>query len=251
MERILAVIPARYASTRFPGKPLAIIAGKSMIQRVYEQARKCATITEVIVATEDARILEHVNGFGGRCFMTSDKHRSGTDRIGEVIDQLSAQNPSSTFDIVINIQGDEPMLEPDQLEELLSGFEDSTAHICSLQKEIHDISEWKNPNVVKVVNDQNGYALYFSRSPIPFSRDQQETIWPGTVKHYKHIGLYAYRMSTLQSILKLPTGKLEAAESLEQLRWMENGYRLKMIVTDYETIAVDCPEDLSKLTNKI
>lgn len=247
----MAVIPARYASTRFPGKPLALIAGKSMIQRVYEQASKCARLSEVIVATEDARIYDHVTGFGGRCMMTSDHHRSGTDRIGEVIENLALQNPDSIFDFVVNIQGDEPMLEPKQLEELLSGFEDKQAAICSLQKEIREISVWKNPNVVKVVNDLNGFALYFSRSAIPYNRDQKDANWPGNIKYYQHIGLYAFRMEALKAILKLPAGTLEVVESLEQLRWMENGYRLKMIITDYETIAVDTPEDLSKLTNKI
>lgn len=239
----VGVIPARFASTRFPGKPLVNIGGKSMIQRVYEQVSK--VLTDVYVATDDQRIYEVVTAFGGRAIMTSDQHRSGTDRCYEAYTKLPAE-----FDVVINIQGDEPFIQPSQIETLKLCFEDETTQIATLVKPIaasETASLLFNPNSPKVVLDSNNNAMYFSRSPIPYLRGAQEKDWATLHTYYKHIGIYAYRAEVLAQITSLAPSILETAESLEQLRWLESGYKIKAGFTDVETVGIDTPEDLEKV----
>jgi 3-deoxy-manno-octulosonate cytidylyltransferase (CMP-KDO synthetase) len=247
--KVLGVIPARYASTRFPGKPLTMIAGKSMIQRVYEQCSLCSMLDEVAVATDDRRIFDHVTGFGGRVFMTSDQHRSGTERAGEVLQILKKDDPSLQFDVVVNIQGDEPFIAPEQIEKVVSCFRDPKTEISTLIKPVNDSGELFSPNVVKVVVNRNGNALYFSRQPIPFLRGVEKEDWQKHHTYYKHIGIYAFKSQVLELVVNLSASPLEKAESLEQLRWIENGFSIITAVTDIETVAIDTPEDLSKLTN--
>jgi len=233
--KVLGIIPARFGSTRFPGKPLIDIAGKSMIQRVYEQASKSEMISEVVVATDDQRIFDHVKSFGGKTLMTSENHSNGTERCGEVIGHFS------DVDVVINIQGDEPLIQPEQLEKVIALFEDTEVKIGTLAKKITDIESIENPNRVKVVFDRNADALYFSRYPIPFNKNKTVT------SHYKHIGIYAWRLSVLKELLTLESCELEKSESLEQLRWMYNGYRLRVAETTIETPNIDTPEDLEEV----
>jgi len=242
--KIIGIIPARYASTRFPGKPLVDIAGKSMIQRVYEQATKAESLSKVVIATDDERIADEVKGFGGEFIFTSSHHQSGTDRCAEVIEQLPG------FDIVINIQGDEPFIEPAQIELLASCFAEEKVQLATLIKSIQSQESVYNPNSPKVVIDINGRAMYFSRSPIPFIRNGEPGVWAEKHQFYKHIGIYGYRTESLKAITKLPPSSLEIAESLEQLRWIENGFYIQTKVTDLETVAIDTPEDLLKL-NKL
>jgi len=242
-SKIIGIIPARYASTRFPGKPLVDIAGKSMIQRVYEQASKAKSLSKVVVATDDARIADEVKRFGGEFIFTSSNHQSGTDRCAEVIEQLPG------YDIVINIQGDEPFIEPAQIELLTSCFTEEKVQLATLIKSIHSQESVYNPNSPKVVIDVNGRAMYFSRSPIPFIRNGEPGVWAEKHQFYKHIGIYGYRTESLKAITKLPPSSLEIAESLEQLRWIENGFYIQTKVTDLETVAIDTPEDLLKLNN--
>jgi len=239
---ILGIIPARYASTRFPGKPLVEIAGKSMIQRVYEQSKKCALLNDVIVATDDERIYHHVKGFGGKVAMTSAEHQSGTDRCAEV----SAKHPE--YDIIINIQGDEPYINPEQISKVALCFDAPDAQIATLVKKIQNEQELFNPNSPKVILNKNSEAIYFSRSPLPHIRGQKEENWLQHFNYFKHIGIYGYRADVLQQITKLPISSLEKAESLEQLRWIENGYRIKVAETELETYAIDTPEDLERLS---
>lgn len=241
---ILGIIPARFASSRFPGKPLVDIAGKSMILRVYEQAKKCSSIAEVVVATDDDRIYEHVLGFGGKVVMTSDEHQSGTDRCAEV----ALKHPE--YDVIINIQGDEPYIDPEQLTKVTTCFRDETTQIATLIKKINTVDELLNVNSPKVIINRFAEAIYFSRSPLPHIRGQQQADWLQHFTYFKHIGVYAYRSDILQEITKLPISSLEKAESLEQLRWIENGYRIKVAETELETHAVDTPEDLKKLPVK-
>jgi 3-deoxy-manno-octulosonate cytidylyltransferase (CMP-KDO synthetase) len=248
--RVLGVIPARYASSRFPGKPLAMIGSESMISRVYHQSLKCKQISRLAVATDDQRIYDHVKGFGGSVFMTSSDHPSGTDRIGEVIEQIRKTSPDEQYDLVINIQGDEPFLDPSQLELLIHCFAEPGIDIGTLRKVITEATELSDPNVVKVVTDNQQNALYFSRSTIPFYRQFEKETWLLEGKHFKHIGLYIYRTDVLEQIIRLEPGQLEKAESLEQLRWLENGFRIKVLETNLDTIAIDTPEDLLKFTNK-
>ncbi|NPD45823.1 MULTISPECIES: 3-deoxy-manno-octulosonate cytidylyltransferase [unclassified Lentimicrobium] len=243
--KILGVIPARYASTRFPGKPLALIYGKSMIRRVYEQAASCKALNKVIVATDDQRIFEHVKSWGGEVMMTAENHQSGTDRCNEVL-----SHQEDNFDVVVNIQGDEPYIEPSQIEKVTESFANRETQISSLAKKIEDIGELFNANSVKVVIGENQKALYFSRAAIPFLRGVEKEEYLDFYEFYKHIGLYAYRTETLKEICKLPQAPLEIAESLEQLRWLSAGYEISMNLTDIEGLSVDTPEDLSKLTNK-
>jgi 3-deoxy-manno-octulosonate cytidylyltransferase (CMP-KDO synthetase) len=238
---ILGIIPARYASTRFPGKPLVDIAGKSMIQRVYEQAKKCADLTEVFVATDDTRIFDHVSGFGGAVVMTSANHQSGTDRCAEV----ALLHPQ--YDVFINIQGDEPYIDPDQIGKLASCFNNPDTQIATLVKKVLSVQELLNTNSPKVVINHSSEAVYFSRSPLPHIRGQELQNWLDYFTYFKHIGIYGYRADILQQITKLPVSALEKAESLEQLRWIENGYRVKVAETELETYAIDTPEDLDKL----
>lgn len=243
--RILGVIPARFASTRFPGKPLIDIEGKSMIQRVYEQALKTLQLDEVVVATDDERILLHVNGFGGRAILTADTHQSGTDRCAEVSEKLPG------FDIIINIQGDEPFIDPKQIDLVCSCFADEETELATLVKKISSEEELFNQNSPKVVLNKFSEAIYFSRHTIPFLRGVEKHEWLQNHTFYKHIGIYGYRISTLQAITQMPVSLLEKTEALEQLRWIENGYKIKVAVTDIETSAVDTPEDLQKVLKKM
>jgi len=243
--RFIGIIPARYASTRFPAKPLAILGGKTVIQRVYEQVS--SVLDNVCVATDDDRIREAVEAFGGRVVMTSPDHKSGTDRICEAYNKLypSTDKDTST-DIIINIQGDEPFIQPSQIKTVMECFNDSHTQIATLGKPFTDIEALNNPNSPKIVVDNYGYAMYFSRSVIPFIRGKEESEWIGSYPFLKHIGLYAYRSDVLKEVTKLPQSSLELAESLEQLRWLQNGYRIKVGLTDVETIGIDTPEDLEK-----
>jgi 3-deoxy-manno-octulosonate cytidylyltransferase (CMP-KDO synthetase) len=238
---LLGIIPARYASSRFPGKPLVDIAGKSMIQRVYEQAKKCIDLAEVIVATDDTRIYDHVLNFGGVAVMTSADHQSGTDRCAEV----ALQHPQ--YNVIINIQGDEPYIDPEQISKLAHCFNDAGTQIATLVKKVHTLEELLNVNSPKVVINKLSEAIYFSRSPLPHIRGQEQQNWLDYYTYFKHIGIYGYRADVLQQITKLPISSLEKAESLEQLRWIENGYRIKVAETELETHAVDTPDDLEKL----
>ncbi len=239
--KILGIIPARYASTRFPGKPLVDIAGKSMIQRVYEQAKKCAGLSEVIVATDDNRIFDHVARFGGVAVMTSSAHQSGTDRCAEV----AQKHPD--YEVIINIQGDEPFIDPEQISKLISCFNDAGTQIATLIKKVQTEQELHNINSPKVIINKHSEAIYFSRSPLPHIRGQEPENWLQHFTYFKHIGIYGYRADILQQITKLPVSPLEKAESLEQLRWIENGYKIKVAETELETYAIDTPEDLEKL----
>lgn len=239
----IGIIPARFASTRFPGKPLVDIAGKSMIQRVYEQALKAKSLSKVVIATDDERIADEVKRFGGEFVFTSSQHQSGTDRCAEVIAKIPG------FDIVINIQGDEPFIEPSQIDLLASCFIEDKVQLATLIKPIQSQESIYNPNSPKVVIDVNGRAMYFSRSPIPFIRNGEPGVWAEKHQFYKHIGIYGYRTESLKEITKLPPSSLEIAESLEQLRWIENGFYIQTKVTDLETVAIDTPEDLLKLNN--
>jgi len=245
-SNFIGIIPARYASTRFPGKPLAEIAGKSMIQRVYEQASKA--LDTVVVATDDARIYEAVEGFGGKAVMTSDQHRSGTDRCYEALTKTTG-----AYDVVINIQGDEPFVHPEQIEALKACFQDADTQIATLVKPFaadDDFEMLFNANSPKVVLNAKMEAMYFSRSIIPYYRNAPHTEWLHKQTYYKHIGMYAYRSQVLAEITGLPQSPLELAESLEQLRWLENGYRIKVGITDTETIAIDTPEDLKRACDR-
>jgi len=241
--RFVAIIPARYASTRFPGKPLVDIGGKTMIQRVYDQVSK--VLDDVYVATDDKRIFDKVHSFGGKVIMTSDAHRSGTDRCYEAFTKLD-----DWFDVVINVQGDEPFIQPEQIEALKNCFADDETQIATLVKKITDkdgVEVLFNPNSPKVVIDKQNNALYFSRSPIPYKRGSDEKNWMAEHDYYKHVGVYAYRSEVLSQIVQMPPSKLELAESLEQLRWLENGLKIKAGFTDVETVGIDTPEDLEKI----
>jgi 3-deoxy-manno-octulosonate cytidylyltransferase (CMP-KDO synthetase) len=242
MIKIIGIIPARFASSRFPGKPLADILGKSMVERVYAQAKKSNSLSEVIVGTDDISIANKVKGFGGRVCMTSPDHPSGTDRCAEVIQTLG-----TNFDAVVNIQGDEPFIDPRQIDLLCSCFEDSRTHLATLIKKIDDTKILFSPNSPKVIVDREGFAIYFSRHAIPFIRGAAEGTWLGKHTFYQHIGIYGYRTNVLQEITRLPPSSLEEAESLEQLRWLENGYKIKTAITHFETIAIDTPEDLQRV----
>ncbi len=237
---IAGIIPARYASTRFPGKPLVDIRGKSMIRRVYEQCKRSPLLDAVVVATDDQRIADHVKEFG-EVVMTAPEHPSGTDRCQEALRKLSGP-----FDYVINIQGDEPFIDPRQIG-LLAGLLDGKTQLATLAKAIDDPASIQNPNVVKVVFDARGEALYFSRSPIPHVRGKETGQWPGAFTFHKHIGMYAYRTDILNEITLLAPSPLEKAESLEQLRWLENGYRIRVAVTELESAGIDTPQDIEDL----
>lgn len=239
---IIGIIPARFASTRFPGKPLVDIGGKSMIKRVYEQAKKCSELSNVIVATEDEKIFSHVKSFGGEVMMTSPNHISGTERCAEV-----AENIQEKADVIFNIQGDEPFIQPEQLSLLAKCFHDEKTRIATLAKKITDAESLFNPNVPKVILNSKSEAIYFSRAALPFYRGANEAEWTLKHQYYKHIGIYAYRTETLKELAKLQQTPLEKAESLEQLRWLENGFSIKVALTEYETISIDVPEDLEKV----
>ncbi|MFT4980972.1 MAG: 3-deoxy-manno-octulosonate cytidylyltransferase (CMP-KDO synthetase) [Bacteroidia bacterium] len=230
MTKIVGIIPSRYASTRFPGKPLVDIAGKSMIQRVYEQTSKASSLSDVIVATDDQRIFNHVQSFGGKVVLTSDKHESGTDRCAEVISNLEG------VDVVINIQGDEPFIEPEQIDQLAACFDNPKTKIATLTKKLETEVDLLNNTVVKVDKSSTGQALNFSRKGF----SSLET-------SYKHIGIYAYRVDTLKIIAKLPQSQRELDEKLEQLRWLDNGFEIQLAETEHESNSVDTPEDLEAL----
>jgi 3-deoxy-manno-octulosonate cytidylyltransferase (CMP-KDO synthetase) len=233
------IIPARFQSTRFPGKPLAILGDKPIIQWVYENASK--TIQHVYVATDDERIFETVEAFGGKAVYTSPNHQSGTDRCAEAASKVAE---SLQVDVVINVQGDEPFIRPEQIEALKECFNSPETEIATLIKPITNAAEITNINRPKVVINKNQEALYFSRSPIPFVRDAKPEEWISRNTFYSHIGMYAYRFDVLQKLTQLPVGLLEKAESLEQLRWLENGFRIKTAPTTFENIGIDTPEDL-------
>lgn len=252
--KIAAIIPARYHSTRFPGKPLADINGKSMIRRVYEQVSK-VSVDHLLVATEDQRIFDHVRDFGGEVAMTKATHFSGTERIAEVAKDLDV-------DIVVNIQGDEPFILPEQINALIRCFKQSlralhqqiSSHqtqIATLIKPITAKDDLFNPDIVKVVINHINEAMYFSRSPIPSIRDQEEADWINYHTFYRHIGVYGYRKNVLQDIVSLPPSRLEQAENLEQLRWLENGYRIKAAITQYSSVGIDTPQDLERISKDL
>jgi len=246
---IVGIIPARFASTRFPGKPLAMIHGKTMIQRVVEQAKQANLLSNVVVATDDERIFEHVLSFGGEVVMTSENHENGTSRCEEAVSILEKEKPAVKIDAAINIQGDEPYIHPEQINIVAALLEIKKAEIATLIKAINSKEEIHNPNVVKVVVGFGKKALYFSRQAIPYLRDIPQNEWFSKVDYFKHIGIYGFQRKTLKEIVALKPGKLEMAEKLEQLRWLEYGYVISTEITDYEGLAVDTPEDLSKLTN--
>ena len=235
--KFIAIIPARYASTRFPGKPLAILGGKPVIQRVYEQVTR--VIPDAYVATDDDRIYQTVEKFGGKAVMTSPNHKSGTDRIEEAVEKIGGQ-----WDVVINVQGDEPFIQPSQIETVCRCFEAEETQIATLGKPFSSMEAVENPNSPKIVVDNRGFALYFSRSIIPFVRGVDKQEWLGRYPFLKHLGLYAYRTEVLREVTRLPQSSLELAESLEQLRWLQNGYRIRVGLTDVETVGIDTPEDL-------
>lgn len=239
--RSIGIIPARFASTRFPGKPLADINGKLMIQRVYEQAKKASALHHVVVATDDERIREAVLGFGGEVAMTAPEHQSGTDRCLEALEQQEQE-----FEIVVNIQGDEPFISPEQINLILSCFHQENTEIATLAKLISDEKELWNINKPKVLMDEDDFAIYFSRQCIPYLRDVEKEKWLEVFNFYKHIGMYAYRTHTLREICALKPSRLERAEGLEQLRWIESGYKIKTAITDEEALSVDSPEDLEQ-----
>ena len=242
----IGIIPARYNSTRFPGKPLINIGGKTMIRRVYERCTLSLNI--IIVATDDKRIRKEVEGFGGHAVMTSPDHKSGTDRCAEAV-TLYQKSSNKPVDVVINIQGDEPFLDPAILSHLSNSFINPEIRISTLIKKISNKNEIFDPNLPKVVIDKNGMALYFSRSPIPYVINADKSKWAGIHPFYKHSGIYAFRKEVLMEVTNLPFSSLEQAESLEQNRWLENGYRIHVEETEHESISIDIPEDLEKINN--
>ncbi|MDN5201408.1 3-deoxy-manno-octulosonate cytidylyltransferase [Fulvivirgaceae bacterium BMA10] len=238
--KILGIIPARYGSTRFPAKALALLGKKTIVQRVYEQALKAKSLDKVIIATDHSKIYDHVIGFGGEVTMTSQDHRSGTDRCHEAFSK-----EKDHFDYIINIQGDEPFIDPKQIDLLARCF-DNSVQLATLIKRISDAKILFDPNVVKVITNTNSEAIYFSRETIPHLRGVDKAKWLEKHSYYKHIGIYGYRADILKSITKLSASSLEKAESLEQLRWIENGYKIRVAETQIEAIGIDTPEDLEK-----
>ena len=235
--KVIGIIPARYASSRFPGKPLADILGESMIQRVYEQCKKANSLSAVIVATDDKRIFNHVLDFGGKAMMTSNSHPSGTDRCNEVIQSLNEK-----YDIAINIQGDEPFINPEQINQIVSFFSSPEISISTLAKKIETLSLLTDVNSPKAIFDKNGIAQNFCRSITQIKPNQT---------YYKHIGIYGYRSQTLAKICKLPPSENEKTERLEQLRWLDNGYKIKVGITTFDSLSVDTPEDIEKIKAKL
>ncbi|GAB4258687.1 MAG: 3-deoxy-manno-octulosonate cytidylyltransferase [Vicingaceae bacterium] len=240
--KVLGIIPARYHASRFPGKPLVDINGKPMIQRVYEQCKKSTLLADVVVATDDNRILNACENFGAKVVMTSNEHQSGTDRCAEVVEKLD-----KNYEVVINIQGDEPFIDPQHIDAVAQCFEEKEVTIATLVKKIDNPATLFDHHVPKVVVDKNGFALYFSRATIPFIKSTEEKDWLQKHTFFKHIGIYGYHTGTLKTITKLPVSPLEKAEGLEQLRWLENGFKIKTAETFTESISIDVPEDLDKL----
>ncbi|MEI6435005.1 MAG: 3-deoxy-manno-octulosonate cytidylyltransferase [Bacteroidota bacterium] len=243
--KILGVIPARYDSSRFPGKPLVLINGKTMISRVYEQAMKCNELTKVVVATDNEAIWNHLQSFGGNAIITAIHHRSGTERCQEVVEKLASAGEK--FDFIINIQGDEPYIAPEQISQLANCMINSRFPLATLIKKITSTDDLDNPNVVKVVTGISGQALYFSRSAIPFTRGCAMNDRLKGTDYYKHIGIYGYQPAALQQIVAFPVSPLELAESLEQLRWLSNGLMIQTRETEYESISIDTPSDVLKI----
>jgi 3-deoxy-manno-octulosonate cytidylyltransferase (CMP-KDO synthetase) len=248
--KAVGIIPSRYASTRFPGKPLVDINGKSMIRRVYEQAEQTPSLSAVFVATDDQRIADEVEGFGGNVVMTSPEHPSGTDRCFEALVKIGKDK----YEVVVNIQGDEPYIHPDQINKVIKAFsqryplgDNKIVQISTLAHKITDSRDLINPSLVKIVRKINGEALYFSRSPVPFIREAGSGDWKHYYQFLKHIGIYAYRSQVLEELVKLPVSSLEKAESLEQLRWLENGFSIMVDITDKESFPIDTPEDLKRI----
>lgn len=239
MKRFVGIIPARYASTRFPGKPLAMLGGKTVIERVYTQVAD--VLDDAYVATDDARIFDTVTGFGGKAVMTRTDHKSGTDRIEEAVEKIGGQ-----WDVVVNVQGDEPFIQRSQIDTLCRCFDDEDTQIATLGKPFDSMEAVDNPNSPKIVTDLRGYALYFSRSVIPYVRGAEHDAWMGHYPYLKHLGIYAYRREVLEAVTRLPQSPLELAESLEQLRWLQHGYKIKVGTTDVETIGIDTPDDLAR-----
>jgi 3-deoxy-manno-octulosonate cytidylyltransferase (CMP-KDO synthetase) len=240
--KILGIIPARYASTRFPGKPLADIAGKSMIRRVYDQAKRSSLLSQLVVATDDHRIFEHVKDFGGKVVMTEPDHPSGTDRCYEAL-----QHVDDDFDYVINIQGDEPFIDPSQIELLGMIIREEQPEIATLMIPCDSHEVLFDKGEVKIVMNEKLEALYFSRQVIPFIKGVPEKEWHKHYNYYRHAGMYAYSKDALEKITKLKPSMLEQAESLEQLRWLENGFKIKLGITNHDSHCVDCPEDIDKV----
>ncbi len=256
MNNILGIIPARYASTRFPAKPLVDIGGKSMIQRVYEQALKAKSLAKVVIATDDDRIFNHVLSFGGEVVMTSTNHPSGTDRCFEAFQIISKADKKKQgklhqkFDYVINIQGDEPFIQPEQID-ILAGCLTERTELATLVKHIEDEATLFNPNTPKVVFDNNHEAIYFTRQTVPYLRGIEKEKWLNKHDYYKHIGIYAYRVDVLKKITKLPIALLERVESLEQLRWLVNGFKIKIAETPYDSFGIDVPADLEEALKRV
>jgi len=242
--KILGVIPARYSSTRFPGKPLADIGGKPMIQCVYERAKKCKLLADVVVATDDKRIEAAVRQFKGKVVMTSPKHECGTERCYETLQKSGIKK----FEAVINIQGDEPFIQPEQIKKVAKCFQNKTVEIATLVKKLEDLHDLTNHNTIKVIISKKKQAIYFSRTAIPYYRGEDYSEWLKVHTFYKHIGIYGYRADVLAQIVKLKRSPLEIAESLEQLRWLENGYTITVDFTDQDSHSVDSPEDVKKIT---
>lgn len=242
--KFIGLIPARYASTRFPGKPLALLGGKPVIQRVYEQVT--SVLDDACVATDDERIYNYVKEFGGKVVMTRTDHKSGTDRIEEAIEKIGGD-----YDVIVNIQGDEPFIQRSQIETVCSCFDDEETQIATLGKPFTSMDAVANPNSPKIVVDNNNFAMYFSRSIIPFVRGKEQTEWLDHYPFLKHLGIYAYRREVLRKITQLPQSSLEIAESLEQLRWLQNGFKIKVGLTDIETVGIDTPEDLERAEREL
>jgi len=243
---ILAVIPARYNSSRFPGKPLADIGGKTMIERVYTQVQKATGVSEIVVATDDERIVAAVRSFGGKYVMTSPNHPSGTDRCAEVLNTL----PGS-FDAVINVQGDEPFIRPEQVDQIAGLLRKHNTEIATLGRKIQVKEDIFDPSKVKVVFDSNRKALYFSRSPIPYDRQHPQEDWLQHTEYFLHVGIYGYTADVLRDITGLQVSNLEKTESLEQLRWLQNGYSIHLDITPHESFGVDTPADLDRLVKQL
>lgn len=239
--RILGIIPARYTSSRFPGKALVNIEGKSMVQRVYEQAKKARTLDQVAVATDDSRIYQHVKDFGGEVHMTDASHMSGTERCCEVLEKQS-----QSFDFAINIQGDEPFIKPQQIEDLTASLGEQI-QIATLAKRIDDSRSLDNPHEVKVIFNHQGHANYFSRSPLPYCKDLPKDKWLEKQSYYRHIGIYGYRQDILRTITRLPVTPWELSEGLEQLRWLYHGIQIAVFTTEYQSVGIDTPEDLERV----
>ena len=237
--KFIGIIPARYASTRFPGKPLVLLGGKPVIQHVYEKV--AAVLEAAYVATDDERIYDVVKSFGGQVVMTRTDHKSGTDRIEEAIEKIGGE-----WDVVVNVQGDEPFVAKSQLDTICHCFDDPTTQIATLGKPFESMEAVQNPNSPKIVVDNMGFAMYFSRSVIPYVRGKEKSSWLTHYPFLKHLGIYAYRKDVLRQVTQLPQSSLEIAESLEQLRWLQNGFKIKVGTTDVETVGIDTPQDLER-----